>query len=37
VQADAKGKRGKAKEIKKAETQPPQKGKPREPEERNED
>jgi len=37
VQAEAKGKRGRAKEMKKAETQPPQKGKPREPEERNED
>jgi len=37
VQADAKEKRVKAKEIKKAETQPPHKGKPREPEERNED
>jgi F-type H+-transporting ATPase subunit b len=35
--ADAKGKRGKAKEIRKAETKPPHRGKPKEPEERNED
>lgn len=37
VQADAKEKRGRAKEIKKSDTQPPHKGKSREPEERNED
>jgi F-type H+-transporting ATPase subunit b len=37
VQADAKEKKVRAKEIKKSETQPPHKGKSREPEERNED